>query len=180
VIAVREIGVGSVLGEREHAVPSVFVDLVEEHWAGLVRLAALLLDGSEMAEDIVQEALIACLRSEGRLQDPQAALAYLRRAVVNTARSAVRRRVVALRHREKPMPDAASAEESAYAALERDAVVVALRKLPRRQREAVTLRYFSDLSEAQTAASMNCSVGAVKAYTSRGLAGLSVHMEGWR
>jgi RNA polymerase sigma factor (sigma-70 family) len=92
----------------------------------------------------------------------------------------VRRRLVAMRHRPAPWPDAPSAEESAYDAFERAAVVIALRRLPRRQREAVTLRYFSELSEAETAAVMGCAVGSVKAYTSRGLVALGVAMEDWR
>jgi RNA polymerase sigma-70 factor (sigma-E family) len=174
------IGVSVVLVRGERAVPSVFEAVVVEHWAGLVRLSALLLDSSDQAEDVVQEAVIACMRGEGRLQDPDAAVAYLRRAVVNTARSALRRRVVALRHRDTAVGDVASAEESAYATLEREAVVVALRRLPRRQREAVTLRFFSDMTEAETATTMGCSVGSVKAYTSRGIDALGVLMEGWR
>jgi RNA polymerase sigma factor (sigma-70 family) len=78
------------------------------------------------------------------------------------------------------MPDAASAEEGAYSLVERAAVVQALRELPRRQREAVVLRYYADMSEAAAAAVMGCSVGSVKAYTSRGLSALSTKLEGLR
>jgi RNA polymerase sigma factor (sigma-70 family) len=56
--------------------------------------------------------------------------------------------------------------------------MVALRKLPRRMREAVALRYYADLTEAQTADVMGVSVGAVKSYTSRGLERLAVELEG--
>jgi RNA polymerase sigma-70 factor (sigma-E family) len=166
--------------DRRPAVPSVFTELLDGQWTALVRLAALLLDSSDQAEDVVQEAVISCMRREARLRDPAAAAAYLRRAVVNTARSTVRRRLVAMRHRPTPDPDVESAEESAYATFERAAVVIALRTLPRRQREAVTLRYFSELSEAETAALMGCSTGSVKAYTSRGIAALGIAMEDWR
>ncbi|MGH3743833.1 MAG: RNA polymerase sigma factor, partial [Mycobacteriales bacterium] len=71
--------------------------VLSEHWPGLVRLATLLLRDAAQAEDVVQDAVVSCLRR--RPDDPDAALAYLRRAVVNTAHSALRRRMVALRHR---------------------------------------------------------------------------------
>lgn len=144
--------------------------VLAEHWQGLVRLATLLLRDATQAEDVVQDALVACLRR--RPDDPAAALPYLRRAVVNTAHSALRRRLVARRHRPAPMPDGAPADEGALAAVERDAVVRALKRLPARQREAVVLRYYADASERQAAEAMGVSVGSVKAYTSRGLAAL--------
>jgi RNA polymerase sigma factor (sigma-70 family) len=70
------------------------------------------------------------------------------------------------------MPDTASAESGALTQLDRSAVVHALRDLPRRQREAIVLRYYADLSEAQTAYAMGISTGAVKSHTSRGMAAL--------
>lgn len=144
--------------------------VLAEHWQGLVRLATLLMRDATQAEDVVQDALVACLRK--RPDDPDAALAYLRRAVVNTAHSALRRRMVALRHRPAAAPDAPAADEGALAAVERDAVVRALKRLPARQREAVVLRFYADATEKQAAAAMGCSVGSVKAYTSRGLSAL--------
>jgi RNA polymerase sigma factor (sigma-70 family) len=94
--------------------------------------------------------------------------------VVNLARSELRRRLVRLRHAPRPMPDAASAEEGACAAISRQEVIVALRRIPARQREAVVLRYWSDLPEAEIADLMGVSVGAVKAYISRGLSRLGL------
>jgi RNA polymerase sigma-70 factor (sigma-E family) len=132
-------------------------------------------------EEIVQEAYLkvhaALLGPKPRLRDEDRALAYLRQTVVNLARSSLRRRIVARKHAPRPMPDAPSAEEGAYAQVERAAVVKALRNLPRRQREAVVLRYYGDLSEAAAAAVMGVSVGAVKSYTSRGLAALAEALE---
>ncbi|CAI7978719.1 MULTISPECIES: SigE family RNA polymerase sigma factor [Frankiaceae] len=154
--------------------------LYSEHYRSLVRLAALLLDDIGLCEEVVQDAYIRVHGAWGRLQDRDKALAYLRQTVVNLARSTLRRRLVALKHAPKPMPDAASAEEGAYSLVERAAVVQALRELPRRQREAVVLRYYADMSEADAAAVMGCSVGSVKAYTSRGLAALSGKLEGLR
>jgi RNA polymerase sigma-70 factor (sigma-E family) len=147
----------------------------------LLRLAALLVDDLGSCEEIVQEAYLkvhaALLGPKPRLRDDDRALAYLRQTVVNLARSSLRRRLVARKHAPRPMPDAPSAEEGAYAQVERAAVVKALRDLPRRQREAVVLRYYGDLSEAAAASVMGVSVGAVKSYTSRGLAALAEALE---
>jgi RNA polymerase sigma-70 factor (sigma-E family) len=146
-------------------------------YARLLRLAALLIDDVGSCEEIVQEAYLkvhaALTGPTPRLRDGDRALAYLRQTVVNLARSSLRRRLVARKHAPRPMPDAPSAEEGAYAQVERAAVVKALRELPRRQREAVVLRYYGDLTEAAAAAVMGVSAGAVKAYTSRGLAALT-------
>ncbi|HEU0130498.1 MAG TPA: SigE family RNA polymerase sigma factor [Mycobacteriales bacterium] len=143
--------------------------LYAAHYRSLVRLAALLLDDLPACEDVVQEAYVRVYRAWGRIGDQNKALAYLRQTVVNLSRSALRRRLVA--RRLAPRPDGAGADP-AYAAVERDALVRALRTLPRRQREALALRYLADLTEAQTAAAMGCGVGSVKAYASRGLATL--------
>jgi RNA polymerase sigma-70 factor (sigma-E family) len=153
-----------------------FTDLFVGHYQQLLRLASLLLGDLPAAEDVVQEAFIRVHRvlGHGRVNDP---LAYLRQTVVNLSRSDLRRKMVARRHAPKPMPDMASAEEGAYAALARREVVVALRALPARQREAVVLRYWADLTEAQTGRLMGISTGAVKAYTSRGLARLGQLLE---
>jgi RNA polymerase sigma-70 factor (sigma-E family) len=161
-------------------VDDVFAELYANRRVELVRLAALLLRDPATAEDVVQEAYIRCYQARGKLRDPDSALAYLRRAVVNTARSAVRRRLVAWRNAPLAMPAGASAEQLAWQRAERDAVVAALRALPPRQREAVVLRYYGDLSEIDTARAMGCSTGSVKAHTSRGLSRLAGLLEGLR
>jgi RNA polymerase sigma-70 factor (sigma-E family) len=145
-----------------------FTGLFVGHYAQLVRLAALLLGDAAAAEDVVQEAFIR-VHGRSRVDDP---LAYLRQTVVNLSRSDLRRRIMARRHAPHPMPDVASAEEDACTSLARREVVVALRALPARQREAVVLRYWADLTEAQAGELMGVSIGSVKAYTSRGLAKL--------
>jgi RNA polymerase sigma-70 factor (sigma-E family) len=163
------------------SVEEMFTALYVAEYARLLRLAALLLDDLGSCEEIVQEAYIkvhaALSGPTSRLRDDDRALAYLRQTVVNLARSSLRRRLVARKHAPHPMPDAPSAEEGAYAQVERAAVVQALRGLPRRQREAVVLRYYGDLTEAAAAHVMGVSTGAVKAYTSRGLTGLKLALE---
>jgi RNA polymerase sigma factor (sigma-70 family) len=74
-------------------------------------------------------------------------------------------------------PDMPSAEHGAFLLLERSAVIAALRDLPTRQREAIVLRYYADLSEAEIAATMGISRGAVKSHTSRGMAALRAVLE---
>lgn len=149
----------------------------QTHYSSLLRLAALLLDDLGSCEDVVQEAFIRVHAARGRVREPDKLLAYLRQTVVNLSRSTLRRRLIGLRLLPKPLPDAASAEEGAYDALERDALIQALRGLQRRQREVLVLRYFADLTEAQVAQALGVSIGSVKAYGSRGIEALRVRME---
>jgi RNA polymerase sigma-70 factor (sigma-E family) len=146
--------------------------LYTAHYRGLVRLAAYLTGDRDGAEEVVQDAYVKVLGRWGGLRDLDKGEAYLRQAVVNLSRSRLRHRVVVDRHAPAPLPDAASAEAGAITALDRAAVVAALAELPRRQREALVLRYYADLSEAQTAHAMGISAGAVKSHTSRGMAAL--------
>lgn len=147
-------------------------ELYAAHYRGLVRLAALLLHDVGAAEEVVQDAFVAMHRSWRRLRDPERALPYLRQAVVNRSRSALRHRSVVARHTPHHVPDVPSAEQGAMQALEHREVLVALRSLPPRQREALVLRYYLDLSEADIAAAMGVSRGAVKSHASRGMATL--------
>jgi RNA polymerase sigma-70 factor (sigma-E family) len=174
-------GGSSRAGDAVTADTDVTTDLLTEtyqtHYASLLRLAALLLDDLGSCEDVVQEAFIRVHAARARVREPDKLLAYLRQTVVNLSRSTLRRRLIGLRLLPKPMPDAASAEEGAYDALERDALVRALRGLQRRQREVLVLRYYSDMTEAQVAAVLGLSIGSVKAYGSRGIEALRARME---
>jgi RNA polymerase sigma-70 factor (sigma-E family) len=154
--------------------------LYTTHYRELVRLAAFLTGDRDNAEEVVQDAYVKVHSSWRRVRELDKAEAYLRVAVVNQARSRLRRKQVAQKHRPEPPPDVASAESYAMEHAQRDAVLVALRELPRRQREAVVLRYYGDLSEAQTAEAMGCSVGAVKSHTSRAMQSLRPLLEGAR
>jgi RNA polymerase sigma-70 factor (sigma-E family) len=141
--------------------------LYQTHHATLVRTATLLVGDVATAEDVVQDSFIAMHRAWWRLRDTSRALPYLRRTVINKCRSVLRHRVVADRHPPMPAPGLPSAEDSALAAVERSAVLAALDALPDRQREVVILRFYADLSEAQIAAALGISRGAVKSHTSR-------------
>ena len=151
----------------EQAADEAVTVLYQTHHAMLVRTAALLVGDVATAEDVVQDSFIAMHRAWWQLRDTSRALPYLRRAVINKSRSVLRHRVVADRHPPMPALGLPSAEDSALAVVERSAVLAALDALPDRQREVVVLRYYADLSEAQIAAALGISKGAVKSHTSR-------------
>jgi RNA polymerase sigma-70 factor (sigma-E family) len=153
------------------------VELYRTHYRSLVRLAALLLDDVGTSEEVVQDAYIRMHGAWRRIKDPEKALPYLRTTVVNLSRSRMRRRQVAEKHRPAPMPDAPSAEYGAITLAERDAVVAALRALPDKQREALVLRFYGDLSEVEIAEAMGVSQGAVKSHLHRGKAALARVLE---
>ena len=153
------------------------IELYSMHYTALVRLAAMLVRDTPTAEEVVQDAFIAMHDGWSRLRDTERALAYMRQAVVNRSRSVLRHRMVVEKNQQKPPPDMPSAEHGALALVERSAVVAALRGLPERQREAIVLRFYADLSEAEIAAAMGISRGAVKSHTSRGMAALRAALE---
>src|SRR5580700_9798645 len=152
-------------------------ELYSTHYRSLVRLAALLVRDIGTAEEVVQDSFVAMHGGWRRLRDSDKALSYLRQSVVNRSRSVLRHRVVVDRNAPKPAPDMPSAEHGAIVLLERSAVVSALRTLPPRQREALVLRYYGDMSEAQIADAMQISKGAVKSHTARGMATLRTVLE---
>ena len=147
------------------------------HYRALVRLAALLVRDMATAEEVVQDSFVAMHASWRRLRDSEKALSYLRQSVVNRSRSVLRHRVVVDKNAPKPPPQAPSAEQGAMTELERGAVIAALRTLPERQREALVLRYYADLTEAQIASTMGISRGAVKSHTARGMSSLRIVLE---
>jgi RNA polymerase sigma-70 factor (sigma-E family) len=144
------------------------------HWRRLVRLSVLLVHDQGVAEELVQDCFVAMHAHWGRLRDPDRALAYLRQSVVNRSRSHLRHQTVVRRHaaREAPPRPVAGADDTSYDEARRTAVLDALRRLPRRQREVIALRYYLDLSEAEIAETLEISRGAVKSHASRGAAAL--------
>src|SRR6185312_4601030 len=127
-------------------------ELYSLHYRALVRLAALLVRDTPTAEEVVQDSFVATHGGWQRLRDAE-------KAVVNRSRSVLRHRTVVDKNLQKAPPDMPSAEHGALVLLERSAVVAALRGLPDRQREAIVLRYYADLSEAEIATAMGISRG---------------------
>lgn len=155
--------------------------LYRRHVPPLRGFAYLLTGGDHaLAEDLVHDAFIRTAGRMPSLRDPDAFEAYLRRSLINAFRSWQRRRVVERRWlaRQSPMSQsqaqwqAQSQAQSIESVEADDEVVRRLRTLPPRQRLAVAARVCLDLSEAQTAELLGCSVGTIKSLTSRGLATL--------
>lgn len=155
----------------------VVTEIYHGEYKSLVRLAVLLVHDVPTAEEVVQDAFEAMHGAWRRLRDSEKALSYLRQSVVNKSRSVLRHRTVVDKNAPKPAPDEPSAEHAAMALIERSAVIEALRTLPDRQREAIVLRYYADLSEADIAATMGISKGAVKSHTARAMAALKSILE---
>ena len=154
--------------------------LYQAHALSLARLALVMLGDRPAAEDVVQDAFLGLYRRWDRLADPAVAKSYLRTSVLNGCRTALRSRP-----RHGVLSDGTDAHEAALAGPllslesaeatvvhgeEHRAVLAAIRRLPARQREALVLRYYLDLTEEQTADAMQVSRGTVKSATSRAIA----------
>jgi RNA polymerase sigma-70 factor (sigma-E family) len=138
--------------------------LFEAHYADTVRLAFYLTGSWTAAEDLAQEAFVRLWRRWGRLRDHHAALGYLRTTVVNLSRSALRRRLLELRH-QRSIGEAGH-DTDPVARLD---VTRALAALPAGKRACVVLRHLVDLSVEETAAVLGISTGSVKSQTHKGL-----------
>ena len=147
--------------------------LYQAHALGFVKLAVLMTGDQPASEDIVQDAFLGLCRRWPSLRETDSALGYLRTSVLNGCRSVhrvrFRRQAVVL---DAP-GEADSAEAEALLGEAHREVIVALRRLPPRQREAVVLRYYLDMTEGQAAEAMGVSRGTVKSATHRGLAALA-------
>jgi RNA polymerase sigma-70 factor (sigma-E family) len=150
-------------------------DLYVRHAPEGIRLAFLLTGDRVLAVDLVQ----AFTRLVGRLRhlrDPGVFGAYLRRTIVNLATSHFRRRRVERAYLER---SATALEAEINPNQELDATMhEALLRLPERQRTAIVLRFYEDLSDVQTAEILRCSPGTVRSLVSRGLKTLRSELEG--
>ncbi|MFD3586318.1 SigE family RNA polymerase sigma factor [Streptomyces sp. NPDC058683] len=163
------------MGERENARNEEFQSFMTGRWPRLMRTAYLLTGEQHAAEDLVQstlERVFVAWRKVGSADDPEA---YVRRVMMNAH---------ARRHRRKLKEFLAPKDDSGLVrevpdtgdriaqADDRSALLKALAQLPARQREAVVLRYWEDLTETQAAEAMGCSVGTVKSNAAKGIAKL--------
>jgi RNA polymerase sigma-70 factor (sigma-E family) len=151
--------------------PDGFREFVVARSPALLRSAWLLTGDKAAAEDLVQIALAKVWPRWTRLERGGGVEAYVRKVLVNAYLTGRRRRW----HGETPtadLPEQAAAHDAHAATDLRMAVRAALADLPPRQRAVVVLRYFEDLTEAQTAQALECSVGTVKSQTAKALARL--------
>ncbi len=149
-------------------------ELFRAHYLGLVRLALRLVDDQDSAEDVVQDVFAA-------LRHPPTgnAEAYLRAAVVNRCRSALRRRRTArvFAARRTVARTAEAADATSLRRAEREGLLAAVRALPTRQREVVVLRYYEDLGVTEIADVLDTTPGAVSSALNRALAALAATQE---
>jgi RNA polymerase sigma-70 factor (sigma-E family) len=149
-----------------------FGQIFEAQHRQLFRLALLLTGGDRcLSEDVVGQVFLATLPKwrKGTVAEPGS---YLRRAVVNQVNGAFRRRGTERRGALRVAVTGEGTSPGEAAIDDRDLLWSALRALPPKQRSAVVLRYYEDLSEGETARVLGVSVGTVKSQTARGLAKL--------
>lgn len=138
----------------------------------LLRTAHLLTGDRGHAEDLLQSALERLARHWHAIEgDPEG---WVRRTMVNLATDRWRRRARRVREAGSEAPDRAVAGDGSLAVEQRVDLVAQLSALTARQRAVLVLRYYDDLSEAEVAAVLGCSVGTVKSTASRALAALRV------
>lgn len=149
-----------------------YQDFVASRWPRLLRLAFLLTQDWAAAEDLVQTGLVKAWFAWPRIRgEPEP---YVRKIIVNTQMSWLRRTWRSKEVTSAAVPDQAEGPDVFGETNDRDAVWAALRRLPPRQRAVLVLRYFEDLSEAQVAKLLGCSVGTVKSQSSKALATLRI------
>jgi RNA polymerase sigma-70 factor (sigma-E family) len=159
-------------GARVDPEGGAMAELYVRYMPAGIRLSYLLTGDHQQAEDLAHEAFVRCVGRFAHMRSREAFDAYLRRAIVNLHTSGLRRRYVerAWLHTEgrraaettSSMPDVGGIED----------LWRALATLPARQRAALVLRYYEDLSERETATVLGCSLAAVKSLVARGSEGL--------
>ena len=140
----------------------------------LLRTAYLLTGQRADAEDLLQTALAKTYLAWGRIREREALDGYVRRVMVNTQTSRWRKRKVD-EHPTEVLPEQATGRDATDGVVLHDALWSALAGLPRKQRATLVLRFYEDLSEAETADVLGVSVGTVKSTTSRALVKLRTH-----
>lgn len=176
----RTVGAPSVIGAPpvDRTVDRVaFSDVFHEHYRRVVRLAYLHCGDRHRAEDAVAEAMakVYVKWRDGKVGDIGP---YLRRAVVNEVHQAARRRLTAERATARRRGDLRGVRNVGEDLADRDEMIPALQQLPERQRLAIVLRFYEDLSAGEAAEVMGISVGGVKSQTSRGLQRLQELLRG--
>jgi RNA polymerase sigma-70 factor (sigma-E family) len=151
-----------------------FREFMRGRWPAMVRLAYGLTGDLGHAEDVAQSAFARTYASWARVVRTGDPDAYVRRIVINENRSRFRKRRVTenLVDAVPERPGQSAADTTADGLSDSSALLNALRKLGPRQRAVIVLRYWMDMSEAETADALSCSVGTVKSQASRALAAL--------
>lgn len=152
-----------------------FTEFVASRSRALFRTAYLLTGDHGLAEDLLQTALIKTYTGWGRIRAVENAEAYARRTLVTTATTWWRRKAWRAERPTDRLPEGAT-ELDVDAIANRESVWREIQRLPARQRAAIVLRFYEDLTEKQTAAAMGCSVGNVKSQTHMALRNLRARL----
>ncbi|MFI9558233.1 SigE family RNA polymerase sigma factor [Nonomuraea endophytica] len=160
------------MGDRERTLDEEFHGFVTSRWPRLMRTAYLLTGERHAAEDLVQSALERAYVAWRRVSAADDRDAYVRRILINVHARRHRKGLKEFLSAHGEPGDVPVAVDSMAQADDRSILLRALGQLPPRQREAVVLRYWEDLTETQTAAAMGCSIGAVKSNAAKGIAKL--------
>jgi RNA polymerase sigma-70 factor (sigma-E family) len=166
------------VSENRPASASALAELYVRHAPGAIGLAYLLTGDRYMAEDLAQEAFVRVAGKFRYLRVPDAFEAYLRRTIVNLFTSELRRRRLERTYLQREQRGARDVRVETVDVTIRDELWNALGRLPSRQRAAVVLRYYEDLSERDVAEIMRCSVPAMKSLVSRGMDTLRTMVRG--
>src|SRR4051794_2954796 len=160
----------SALDERTLVEPDdgTMAELYTRYVPGGIRLAYLLTGDRHQAEDLTHEAFVRCVGRFQHLRAHTAFDAYLRRAIVNLHTSGLRRRTTEREWLRREGPRAATTVSTQRDVGEREDLWRALSTLPSRQRAALVLRYYEDLSERDAAEALGCSLAALKSLVARG------------
>lgn len=158
-------------GQAQRTSDQAVTTLYSKQYGALVRQAVLLLGDVAAAEEVVQDSFVALHGARHRLRNEDEAVSYLRRSVVNRSRSVLRQRV-ANRRFPALLPDAATVGEGRLSQAETLMIIAAISMITPRQREALVLKYYLDLPEAEIASAMGISKRAVKTHIARAIASL--------
>jgi RNA polymerase sigma-70 factor (sigma-E family) len=174
----------------QHGTPGSDADqamtmLYDRHYRALTQLAGLLVSDVDVAEEIVQEAFVAMHSAWRRLRGCDRALPYLRQAVIRRSRSECATRTARpggqqgapAAGQQSAAPGQQTAGQQPVSAQQAPGLVAALRALPARQREALILRYYADMPDAQIATAMGISIRTVSSHVARGISSLRVPLE---
>lgn len=168
-----------VQGVSRRVAASDLSTLYDRHYRSLVKLAAMYVDDTESAEEVVQDAFVKLLAGRYR-PAPGKEASYLRSMVLNGARSQLRKRRVRRLKRPEPQGVVAAAEEGGVAQTERARMLALVRELPPKQAAVLILRYYLDLSEVEIAETLGIAPGSVKSHAHRALAKLQSKLEAER
>jgi RNA polymerase sigma-70 factor (sigma-E family) len=152
-----------------------YATFVREHTRALLRTAYLITGSRLAAEELVQDTLVRLYPKWHRVESADIPLAYVRRALTNGYVNQTRRpsrREFAF----EDVPERVDEHDAVNQLADRDEIWSALRGLPNRQRAALVLRFFEDLTDAESADALGCRVGTVRSLVSRGLAALRDEM----